>query len=109
VQALAQPANSQYGDQDMHKALTLSTVAALLVITGSAFADDHHKNRLDIPAEKWLSTSDVIQKLTAQGYKVTKIEADDGVYEFDAIDANGVRIEGHANPATGDVLTGYDD
>jgi hypothetical protein len=93
----------------MHKALTLSTVAALLVITGSAFADDHHKNRLNIPAEKWLSTSDVIQKLTAQGYKVTKIEADDGVYEFDAIDANGVRIEGHANPATGDVLTGYDD
>ncbi|WP_041320232.1 PepSY domain-containing protein [Hyphomicrobium denitrificans] len=93
----------------MHKALTLSTLAALLFVTGSALADDHHKNRLNIPVEKWLSTSDVTQKLTAQGYNVTKIEADDGVYEFDALDANGVRIEGHANPATGEVLTGYDD
>jgi hypothetical protein len=93
----------------MHKALTLSTLAALVCFAVPAFADDHHANRINVPAAQWLSTSDVIQKLSAQGYKVTEIEADDGVYEFDAIDANGVRIEGHAHPATGEVLHGYDD
>jgi hypothetical protein len=93
----------------MQKALTLSTFAALLFVAGPALAGDHHKNRLNVPAAQWLSASDVIQKLTAQGYKVTKIEADDGAYEFDALDANGVRIEGYAHPATGEVLKGYDD
>lgn len=74
----------------------------------SARADDH-KYRLNIAADKWLSVSEVIQKLKTQGYTVTKIEADDGVYEFDATNSDGVRIEGHANPATGEVLPGYDD
>lgn len=92
----------------MHKALTLSTLAALLFVAGPALADDH-RNRIHVPAEQWLSASAVTQKLAAQGFKVTKIESDDGVYEFDAVDANGVRIEGHAHPATGEVLTGYDD
>jgi len=92
----------------MLKALAFSTFAALLAISVPAVADND-RNRLNIPAEQWLSTSAVTEKLAAQGYKVTKIEADDGVYEFDAVDAKGVRIEGHAHPATGEVLTGYDD
>jgi hypothetical protein len=92
----------------MRKTLTFTTLAALACFAVPAFADNPN-NRINVPAEKWLSTSDVIQKLSAQGYKVTEIEVDDGVYEFDAIDANGVRIEGHAHPATGEVLTGYDD
>ena len=75
----------------------------------SAHADDHHKNRLNIPADKWLPVSEVLEKLKTQGYNVTKIEADDGVYEFDATNPDGVRIEGHANPETGDVLPGYED
>ena len=75
----------------------------------TANADEHHANRLNIPAGKWLPVTEVIQKLKSQGYDVTKIEADDGVYEFDALTTDGVRIEGHANPATGEVLSGYDD
>jgi hypothetical protein len=93
----------------MRKALILPVFAILLGAAVPALADDHRANRLNIPADKWLPVSDVIQKLAAQGYKVTKVEADDGVYEFDATNAGGVRIEGHANPATGEVLAGYDD
>jgi hypothetical protein len=93
----------------MRKALTLPVFAILLGTAMPAMADDHHANRLNIPADKWLPVSEVIQKLATQGYKVTKIEADDGAYEFDATNADGVRIEGHANPATGKVMTGYDD
>jgi hypothetical protein len=93
----------------MAKVLSVSAFVVLLGIAMPAFADDHHSDRLNIPADKWLPVSEVIQKLSAQGYKVTKIEADDGAYEFDATNADRVRIEGHANPQTGDVLTGYDD
>lgn len=93
----------------MYKGLMFPLAAVLLSLAVPAYADDHHGNRLNIPAERWLSVSDVIQKLKAQGYNVTKVEADDGVYEFDATNADGVRIEGHANPETGQVLPGYDD
>jgi hypothetical protein len=92
----------------MRKFLMVPAAAMLLGFAMPAFAD-HHANRLNIPPEQWLSVSEVIQKLKAQGYNVTKIEADDGVYEFDATNADGVYIEGHAHPATGEVLRGYDD
>lgn len=82
--------------------------ALLFGFAVTAHADDH-KNRLNIPADQWLPVSEVVQKLKAQGYSVTKIEADDGVYEFDATNADGVRIEGHAHPATGKIMMGYDD
>ncbi|HVZ06207.1 PepSY domain-containing protein [Hyphomicrobium sp.] len=93
----------------MKKGLTFSVAAMLVGLALPAQADDHHKNRLQIPPAKWLSVPQVLQKLKAQGYNVTKIEADDGVYEFDATNSDGVRIEGHANPETGEILTGYDD
>ncbi|MFT3731753.1 MAG: PepSY domain-containing protein [Hyphomicrobium sp.] len=92
----------------MARNLVLPFAAILFGFAVSAQADDHSK-RLNIPADRWLSLSDVIQKLKAQGYNVTKIEADDGAYEFAATNADGVRIEGHANPTTGEVVTGYDD
>ncbi|MBS0235332.1 MAG: PepSY domain-containing protein [Proteobacteria bacterium] len=94
----------------MQKARNLIvTVAAILFGFAIAAQADDHKHRLNVPADKWLSVSEVIQKLKAQGYSVTKIEIDDGAYEFDATNADGVRIEGHANPATGEIMTGYDD
>lgn len=93
--------------QTTHK-LVLPLTVMLFGLAVSAQADDH-KYRLNVPADKWLPVSDVIQKLKGQGYSVTKIEADDGAYEFDATNAAGVRIEGHVHPATGEILTGYDD
>lgn len=90
-------------------AILLPVAAILFGFSVSAYADDHYKQRLNIPTDKWLPVSEVLQKLKAQGYNVTKIEADDGVYEFDATNSDGVIIEGHANPATGEVLRGYDD
>ena len=92
----------------MQKYLTLPSIAMAFALTTSAHAG-HDGPRLNVPADKWLSVSEVIQKLKAQGYNVTEIEADDGAYEFDAINADGVRVEGHAHPATGQVLLGYDD
>ena len=48
-------------------------------------------------------------ELGAQGYKVSKIESEDGAYEVEMTDKDGVRIETHVHPATGELLPGYDD
>ncbi len=90
--------------------LASTAVAALLLSAAAASADDDWRGkRLNVPADQWLSPSAVIDKLTAEGYKVRKIESDDGAYEVEMTDANGVRIETYVHPATGKLMPGYDD
>jgi hypothetical protein len=66
-------------------------------------------DRLNVPRDQWLSPAQISEKLSGLGYKVTEIETDDGAYEVDLVDKNGTRIETHVHPATGELLTGYDD
>jgi hypothetical protein len=93
----------------MRNVLILPVLAAALAAAAPAFADDDYKGGLGVPRDQWLSVSDAIQKLAAQGYKVTEIEADDGTYEFEATNSSGARIEGHAHPATGEVISTHRD
>jgi len=90
----------------MRKVLILPALAFTMAAAVPAFADDDdYRGGSNIPHAEWMSASEAIQKLAAQGYKVTEIEADDGRYEFEATNASGKRIEGHAHPATGDVTS----
>jgi hypothetical protein len=89
----------------MRKVLMLPALAAALAAAAPALADDDYKGRLNVPRGEWLPVSEAIQKLSAQGYKVTEIEADDGTFEFEATNSTGARIEGHSHPATGEVLS----
>lgn len=83
----------------------LAATALSIALAVPAFAgDDDYAGPLNVPRDQWLSATEVSQKLEAKGFKVREIEADDGAYEFEAIDASGARIEGHAHPATGEVL-----
>lgn len=84
----------------------LLAVSALIFALGTpALAgDDDYTGPLNVPRDQWLPISQVVQKLEAAGYTVHEIEADDGVYEFEGTDSSGTRIEGHAHPATGEVL-----
>lgn len=92
----------------MRAKLTASILAlSLIAAAAPAFADPNV--RLNVPRNEWLSPTQISEKLSAQGYKVTEIEVDDGAYEVDLIDKNGTRIEAHVHPATGDILVGYDD
>jgi hypothetical protein len=91
----------------MKTALAASLLA--LSLAAPAFADDDYRGRLNVPRGEWLPVSQVTQKLEAGGFKVHEIEADDGVYEFEATDGSGARVEGHAHPATGAVLDTYPD
>jgi hypothetical protein len=87
-------------------AITLSLAAAPV----SALPLNDEPNRVNVPKEQWLSPSQISEILSENGYKVTDIEIDDGGYEVELIDKNGMRIEGHVYvyPATGGLL-GHDD
>lgn len=92
----------------MKTILTAGALAAILA--APAFASDHMVNgRLNVPSSEWKSPSAIGEILATQGYKVHKIESDDGAYEVDMTDKNGVLIEVHVHPSTGDILAGYDD
>lgn len=82
----------------------LATSVAFAAATPAAALD-----RLNVPRDQWLTPAQISEKLAGQGYKVTEIESDDGAYEVDLVDKNGVRVEAHVHPATGELLAGYDD
>lgn len=91
------------------KTFLIASVLAAVGATSALAADDGASNRLNVPRDQWVSPSQIAEKLAAQGYKVHKIETDDGAYEVDMTDKNGVLIEAHVHPATGELLPGYDD
>lgn len=98
----------------MRKPFLLAAVAALSLAiaapTASFAIDDWIKgNRLNVPQDQWLAPSAIADKLASQGYKVLEIESDDGAYEVEMLDKNGVKIDTHVHPATAELLPGYDD
>lgn len=63
--------------------------------------------RLNVPRDQWLSPTEIIDKLTAQGYRVHEIEVDDGAYEVE-MSKGGTKMEVYVHPATAEILVGYD-
>lgn len=92
----------------MKHLIVAAALAATLASAVPAAADDWHGKRLNVPRDQWLAPTQMIEKLTAQGYRVHEIESDDGAYEVE-MSKNGTRIEAHVHPATGEILLGYDD
>lgn len=54
----------------------------------------------DVPGKGWIKREKVGQLLARKGYRLTKIEADDGHWEGEAT-RQGVTYEFHADPRTG--------
>lgn len=38
------------------------------------------------------------------GYEVREVERDDGCYEVEATDVNGLNVEFHMHPVTGEII-----
>lgn len=91
----------------MKHLIVAAALAATLAGAVPAAADWNGK-RLNVPRDQWLSPTQMIEKLKAEGYTVHEIESDDGAYEVE-MSKGGTRIETHVHPATGEVLMGYDD
>jgi hypothetical protein len=81
---------------DAKKLVGLTAVAALA--TGSfAIAQT--------AATTWLDPNEVIRNLESAGYTdVHDLERDDGIYEAEATNASGQRVDLDIDPATGNVL-----
>lgn len=86
------------------KKILAVTILSLGLAAPAVADDDDYVGILNVPRDQWLTTSDVVGKLESQGYKVHEIEADDGAFEFEATNSTGQRVEGHAHPATGEIL-----
>ena len=71
-------------------------VAALLgaLVSGTAHADQ--------PGRNWISSTRVIHMLEAKGYRVIKIEADDGHWEGEAV-RRGAKFDFHVDPHSGRI------
>jgi hypothetical protein len=92
----------------MRKYATTALLGLSMLITVPTLAlADRDGNRLNVPRDQWLAPSEIADRLSAKGYKVTEIEADDGAYEVDVV-KNGTRMEMYVHPATGEILAGYD-
>jgi hypothetical protein len=89
--------------------LAVALSLAIAAPTGALAVDDFFKTRLNVPADQWMSPSQIAEKLGEKGYRVLEIESDDGAYEVEMVDKNGTRIEAHVHPATAELIYGYDD
>lgn len=75
----------------------LAAVAAL--VTG------HFAVAQTATTSKWLDPNEVIRTLESAGYSdVHDLEKDDGIYEAEATNASGQRVDLDIDPATGNVL-----
>lgn len=71
-------------------------VAALLgaLASGAAHADQ--------PGRNWINSTRVIHMLEVKGYRVIKIEADDGHWEGEAV-RRGATFDFHVDPHSGRI------
>jgi hypothetical protein len=92
----------------MRRIALATAVLAAMGATAPLLADDDW-DRLNVPRAEWKSPVEITDQLVSAGYTVREIETDDGAYEVDVVDKDGVKMELHVHPATGELLRGYDD
>ncbi|MBE7218453.1 MAG: PepSY domain-containing protein [Caulobacteraceae bacterium] len=79
--------------------MNVRIVPALVAVAGFAWAP---LAWADSPGPGWTPRAQVVKRLGRQGYRVTKIEADDGHWEGEAVRRH-VRYEFHVDPHTGRI------
>jgi hypothetical protein len=87
----------------MRKALISLTAITLVGASAVAIASDDSRRRQ--PAGDWLALAEIAGKLSEQGFKVTELEIDDGLYEAKAYDASGTYLKLKIDPRTGEVIS----
>lgn len=80
----------------MTRTLAVGTLLASFILAGPAMADQ----RCDVPLADWQPREAVQRKVEADGWKVTRIKADDGCYKVRATNDKGDRYKGTYHPGT---------
>ncbi|MCP3733963.1 PepSY domain-containing protein [Sphingomonas sp. RP10(2022)] len=73
-----------------------------LLIAAIALAGIGTPALADMPGKGWISSAKVKNILAKRGYRVTKLEADDGHWEGEATKAN-IKFEFHVDPRSGAI------
>ena len=93
----------------MKSILTLLAAGLLVSTASAAMASDDDRNGNHCPsydASQWRSFDDVSAAAQALGYTVESIEKDDGCYEVEGHDANGVEVEVYFDPVSLKIVKG---
>ena len=85
----------------MHIKAALFALAATPFLAAPALADTRCGN---VPDAEWISVVEVATVATEAGYTVREVERDDGCYELNVTDAQGVRFELDIHPGTGEIV-----
>lgn len=94
----------------MRKILSTTAIASLAATLAIAAASAQALSTGDSRSTAragWKSVAEIVAKVEGQGYRVLEVEADDGAYEVKAVDTNGMRIEAHLDPSTGEPVRGW--
>ncbi len=87
--------------------ITLSVSTVFSVSTAMASPSDyfHAEPRCESASQQWMSEKVFFEKLAKQGYKIYKAKVSKrGCYKVEGTDKNGVRLEAHFDPTTGEEL-----
>jgi hypothetical protein len=84
--------------------LILAASALPLALAPAAPASATGKMTCSAPQAKWKSMGALQQRLTRQGWKVTKSKVDGGCYEVYGTDPKGNRVEAYFHPVTFEKL-----
>jgi hypothetical protein len=86
-------------------AVGLTVFALWLGVGTAALATGQQGTRTDVPREQWRPIDEIIERLSGMGYEVRGIEGDEGVYEVEAVDPNGVWVKAYVDPVSGELLS----
>jgi hypothetical protein len=85
---------------------TLVTLAALAVLACGASVRAQHAERCEpIPKAEWKPQAELERKLTARGWKVSRIKIENGCYEVYGRDEKNNKVETFFHPKTLEVVT----
>lgn len=82
-------------------------LALMALATAGALPALASEQRPAEPRAGWLSTEQLSERLTAQGYTVQRLEAERRGYEARLTNAQGQEIKAHVDPVSGQILRSH--
>ncbi|MFH1804232.1 MAG: PepSY domain-containing protein [Pseudomonadota bacterium] len=92
----------------MKKSFVLASATAAALMAFALPAAARHA-RCDVPMDQWQPREALQQKLEDDGWQIHKIKTEDGCYEVDAVNPDGIRLEAYFDPQTFDLIPSKED
>ena len=81
-------------------------ISALLAFTATGHAVAQHAEKCEpIPKAEWKPQAELERKLSAEGWKISRVKVTNGCYEVYGKNAKGGRVEMFFHPKTLELVT----